>query len=242
MRRVSPERALDLARAALGVVFLVRTTPLVNLLPIQLARVRGPLLGWPEPGWPFAWGDLVLPAWTQIGAAIARTAAAALVLAGVRVRTAGLVAGVCGFVALSQDPFGFVYTLHALFLGTILLAAVDRSAEGARVAQIFVASIYAWSALAKLNAEWLSGDTLGALAEDGLVGPRAFLDHGPVRVLAAWGVIGAEIALPCALLLARTRRIALGLALVFHLVLEIAARPDVMGAVMASLLLVFLAS
>ena len=34
----------------------------------------------------------------------------------------GVVAGVCGLVALSQDPFGFIFTLHTLFLGTMLLA------------------------------------------------------------------------------------------------------------------------
>jgi hypothetical protein len=220
---------LRAARVALGVVFLVRTTPLVNLLPIPLARVRGPLLGWPEDGLAFAWGGLVLPPSLQIGAALVRTITALLFVLDVRPRASGLVAGVCGFVALSQDPFGFVFTLYALFLGTIVLAlAVD-----VRLPRIFVVSVYVWSAIAKMQGEWLSGDTLRALAEDGLV---AHVGHPSI---VAWLVLLAEIALPCALLLPRTRRAALAVAVVFHVALEAAARPDVMGAVMLALLLVF---
>jgi hypothetical protein len=55
----------------------------------------------------------------------------------------------------------------------------------------------------------------------------------------AWSVLAAEIALPIALLATRTRRAAVACALLFHLGLQIGAHPDVMGAVMASLLLAF---
>ena len=37
-------------------------------------------------------------------------------------RAAGIVAGLCGIVALSQDPFGFIFTLYTLFVGVIVLA------------------------------------------------------------------------------------------------------------------------
>ena len=237
-------RAIRATRIALGVVFVVRTTPLVNVLPIPLARVHGPLYGWPADGWPFAWADAVLPAWTQGALAIVRTLAALLFVAGVRARVAGVVAGACGVVALSQDPFGFIFTLYTLFMGTIVVALAEGAREGTRLLRAFVASIYAWSALAKLHTEWLSGETLRALAEDHLVSPLAratLAAYAWAPAAAAWSVIFAELALPVALLVPRTRRAAFVAALLFHAVLELAAHPDVMGAVMASLLLCFVA-
>lgn len=251
-------RPLAIARVALGVVFLVRTTAIVDALPLPLAHVRGPLLGWPEPGAAFAWGGLVLPPAVDAALAIARTLAAALVIVGVRARAAGVAAGLLGFVALSQDPFGFVFTLHALFLGTIVLALGDastdlalvpdapldpRDARSARSSRgllcVFVASIYAWSAIAKLGTEWLSGRTLLALAEDGLVTPwlrSALLAHGALRVASAWSVTLVEAGLAVAMLVPRAARAALVFGLAFHVALEIATRPDVMGFVMGALL------
>jgi hypothetical protein len=253
-------RPLAVARIALGVIFLLRTTPLANALSLAfpLAAVRGPLFGWPEPGWPFAWDGLVLPDGVRIAACIVRTLAAILLVLGVRARAAGLVAGACGFVALSQDPFGFVFTLHTLFLGTMVLALTDAgcdlalvperrlgAASGARLAHLFVASIYAWSAVAKAQPEWLSGDTLRALAEDGLLNApaaRVLLAHAGLRAAAAWSVFAAEAALPALLLAHRTRRAAVVLACIMHLFFEFGARPDVMGLVMGALLVPFLVS
>ena len=254
MREVT--RPLAWARIALGTVLLVRTTPLVNFLPFPLAVVHGPLLGWPEPGFPFAWGGLVLPGGVQIAAAVLRTVAALFFLLGIRARTAGLVAGVLGFVALSQDPFGFVFTLHTLFLGTLVLALTDATsalavvperplgaASSVRLVHLFVASVYAWSALAKAQGEWLSGDTLRALAEDGLLNGSAnalALAHPALRAAAAWSVFAAEAVLPVLLLAPRTRRHGLLVACMVHVSFEVVARPDVMGLVMASLLTTFL--
>ncbi len=251
-------RPLALARIALGAVFLARTTPLANALPFPLAAVRGPLFGWPEPGWPFAWAGLVLPDGVRSVACLLRTLAAVCFLLGVRARVAGLVAGACGFVAMSQDPFGFVFTLHTLFLGTMVLALTDAAsdlalvperplgaASGARLAHVFVASIYAWSALAKAQPEWLTGDTLRALAEDGfLTAPaaRLLLAYPGLRAAAAWSVFAVEAALPVLLLAARTRQAAVALACAMHLGFEAVARPDVMGLVMAALLVTFLRS
>jgi len=251
-------RPLALARIALGTVFLVRTTPLVNLLPFPLAAVRGPLFGWPEGGFPFAWDGVALPDGVRVAACIVRTLAALFFVLGVRARTAGLVAGACGFLALSQDPFGFVFTLHTLFLSTMVLALTDGAsdlalvpdrslgaASGARLVHLFVASIYAWSALAKAQGEWLSGDTLRALAEDGLLsGPAAtlLLAHPGLRALGAWCIFLTEGALPALLLAARTRRLGVAVACMMHLGFELGARPDVMGLVMASLLVTFLSS
>jgi hypothetical protein len=247
-------RPFGLARIALGVVFLVRTTALVNALPFPLAYVRGPLLGWPDGGPVFGWGGVVLPDSVRMVACVARTIAAVLFLAGVRPRASGLVAGALGFVALSQDPFGFIFTLHALFLGTIVLAlsnaasehalAPDRPApreQSARLVFFFVASIYLWAAFAKVNAAWLSGSVLKALAEDRVATSlgRAVFSAPGLATAIALGTIALEVALPFALLATRTRRLALFAAVIFHLGLEAALRPDVMTLVMLALLTSF---
>jgi hypothetical protein len=234
LRAMSLDGWLGVARIALGLVFLVRTTPLVNALPFPLARVRGPLYGWPEPGFVFAWAGFALPPSVRIVACIARTLAAMLFVAGVRPRISGIVAGALGLVAMSQDPFGFVFTLFVLFLGTMVLALRD-----AALVRVFVAAVYGWSALAKMHVEWLSGRTLHALAEDALLTPssaRLLLEHDALRVFAAWSIFLAELALGPLLLLSRTRRRALFAALALHAGFELGARPDVMGLVMASLL------
>jgi hypothetical protein len=245
----SPRAPRALARVALGLVLLVRTTALANLLPIPLAHVRGPLLGWPEPGFDLAWGGLVLPASVRIVLCVVRTIAALAFLLGIRARIAGLVAGTCGFLALSQDPLGFVFTLHVLFAGTMVLALTNAATDAAsdadevsstRLLTLFIASIYVYSAIAKLQSEWLSGRTLLALAEDGLLGgaiAAALIAHPALRAATAVAVFLVELALPALLLVTRTRRLGIGVALALHASFEIAAHPDVMGWVMAALLL-----
>jgi hypothetical protein len=245
-------RSLSIARIALGIVLVVRTTALANLLPIPLAHVRGPLLGWPDDGAAFAWGGLLLPPSVRIAFAIVRTVAAVCFLAGIRARLAGLVAGALGFVALSQDPFGFVFTLHALLLGTIAIALGDGASSRALVPDrevdpvssskllaAFVASVYAWSAIAKLDTEWLSGRTLLALAEDGLVTPfvrAVLLGTAWTRAPLARAVLLAEVGLAVAVALGKRPRAVLAVALSFHFVLEFATRPDVMSFVIGALL------
>ena len=248
-----PLTARALARIALGTLLVVRTTPLANLLPIPLAHVRGPLFGWPQAGFALAWGGLVLPAAIQIALCVVRTIAALAFVTGVRARVSGIVAGACGFVALSQDPLGFVFTLYVLFAATIVVALTDATtrlalvpdrptdaASSERLLALFVASIYAYSAAAKLQSEWLSGRTLLALAEDGLLGGSVaslLVHHPALPSPAAVGVFLIELALPVLLLLRRTRRLAVFVALGLHATFEVAAHPDVMGWVMAALLL-----
>jgi hypothetical protein len=245
--------ARGLARIALGALFLVRTTALANLLPIPLAHVRGPLFGWPEAGFDLAWGGLVLPTSVRIALGVVRTVAALAFLLGIRARVAGLMAGACGFLALSQDPLGFVFTLYVLFAATMALALTDATSRLAlvpdppvdeesstRLLAIFVASIYVYSALAKLQSEWLSGRTLLALAEDRLLGgfvATLLIDHPGLRSPAAVAVFLVELSLPALLLVPRTRRLAIVVALLLHATFEVAAHPDVMGWVMAALLL-----
>lgn len=258
LRGLRGDRILGLARIALGLVFVVRTTPLVNALSMPLAHVRGPLLGWPEPGWPMAWADLVLPDPLRKVACVVRTVAAVLFVLGVRARAAGYVAGALGLVAMSQDPFGFIFTLYTLFVGTLVLASTTATSvlawrpdarvdfrSSASLVCFIVAAIYVFSGLAKAHAGWLSGATLLAFAEDGMFRAAAgsFLQaHDRLRVSAAWATMILELAVAVGLLVPRARRSAIVVAAVMHVSFEVVARPDVMGWVMASLLVACAAS
>jgi hypothetical protein len=253
LRERVPCDSHGLARIALGTVLVVRTTPLVNVLPFPLARVRGPLFGWPEPGWPMAWGDIVLPAPVLASACVVRTVAAVLFLLGVRARAAGTVAGALGLLAMSQDPFGFVFTLYTLFVGVIVLAWTDAASvlawrpgppidprSSATLVCVVTASIYVFSGIAKMHVAWLDGRALLSYAEDGLFMARAaamLQAHDALRISAAWAAMATELGIGVSLLVPRTRRVAIVVAVSMHVVFEIVARPDVMGLVMASLLL-----
>src|SRR5262249_31389182 len=151
---------------------------------------------------------------------------------GVRARTAGTVAGALGLVAMSQDPFGFIFTLYTLFLGAIVLAWTNATSllawrPGPRVdhrssvtlVRVIVGSIYVFSAIAKMHVVWLDGATLLAFADAGLFTPHAasFLrSHEALRIGAAWGTMATELAIGVGLLVARTRRVALVVAVSMH--------------------------
>jgi hypothetical protein len=107
----------------------------------------------------------------------------------------------------------------------------------------FVASIYAWSAIAKMRAPWLDGTTLGALhAVHFLRGRLVDLATatGPTRVAASICVVVLELALGPLLLVRRTRALGLAAALAMHAFYEVSAHPDVIGLVMLSLLCAYL--
>ena len=211
-----------------------------------------------------AWGNLLLPDRVREIAGVVRTAAALLFLVGVRARAAGLVAGGLGLVAMSQDPFAFIYTLYTLFVGTLVLALTDATHErawlpeprvGSRTSvmtvRVFVGSIYCLSAIAKMHRGWLSGATLSALSEDGFLSEKAssLLPMHPLLLLgAAWGIMGAELVIGSIVLLScassqawrispRTVWVAILAALSMHIGFEVVARPDVIGWIMAVLLI-----
>jgi hypothetical protein len=187
-----------------------------------------------------------------------RTVAAVLFTLGVRARGAGIVAALAGYAVYSQEPFAFIFTLHGLYLATVLLAAGDAPASLAlrpapslgRAAQrssvwllrAFVLSIYAWSALAKLNEQWLSGDTLRALHEDhaatGRLSDWLFATPASCRG-AAWLAVFVEGSLPPLLAWRPTRPAALVLACGLHAAFEVTVHPDVFGWVMVTLLVAF---
>jgi hypothetical protein len=249
-------RSLAIARVTLGAIFIVRTTPLANLYPSPLAHVDAPLLGWPVHDWHAVWLGLALPSAAVAALCVLRTAAAVLFLFGIATRPAGVIASTSALVVMAQDTFSFSFTRYILFLGTGLVALCDGGAAialrpsrpehpraGLGVVQAFVASIYAWSAVAKLRPAWLSGRTLAALHEGHFLrGPLAdfALSSAPLRAGSAVGIVILELALGALLLARRTRLVGVAAALAMHAIYEVVAQPDVMGLVMAALLCSFL--
>lgn len=242
---------LGYSRAAIGAILVARTTPLSRLLPWSVSHVATPLLGWPEHGFRAAWWGLALPDAVVIALCVVRTAAAVLFLLGVWTRAAGTVAAVAALVVLSQDAFGFKFTLYTLFVGTGLLALSGggrgfalRPSPGALpgsrwLLTAFVASVYAWAGIAKLQPPWLSGETLRALHQahyfaSGLA--DALFATLPRCRAAAWGVVVTELLLGPMLLVRRTRLAGLVLAVGMHAAYEWTAQPDVFGWVMVALL------
>jgi hypothetical protein len=253
---VAALRPLAWARVALGALVLVRTTPALMPFDAWFARGAPPFLGWPEPGWHApALGWTLPPVLVQI-LCVARSLGAACFLLGVGTRSAGICAAACGYIVISQDPMGFMLTLHLLYLGTLILALVDSGTlcalrpappraprTSAWLVHCFVASVYVWAGATKIRGAWLDGSALALLHRaGGLTGPLAdvLLATEFRRQLAAWGVLALELFLGPLLLWRRTRLPALLLAWTFHLLLEILARPDVLGLGLSALLLSFL--
>ncbi len=256
--RGDPQLApLGLARAAFGVVFLLRTTPL--LAPFHPSFLRGTSgwLGWPDGGWHVPVFDLALPAWLVGALVVARTAGALALALGIRSRIAGIVAGACGYLVLAQDAFGYFHHLHMLYLGAILFAVVDADAAWAvrlrapvaprsslALMRAFVASIYLWAAIGKLASQWGTGAALALFRDSGA------LDRSLVGWLLtpAWcaaveiAVVVIEAAIGAGLLWRRTRLAALIAAYTLHVGFEIVGRVDSIGWQMAALLLVFTGS
>jgi hypothetical protein len=165
-------------------------------------------------------------------------------------------AGFLAYVVASQDPIGFNMTMHVLFLGMFVLAMTDagcrlalrpvptenlRSSFG--LVRIWVASIYMWAGLAKLNPDWLSGRVLESFLHDGVV-------HGPIAALIlatparaaflAPALALGEMGVGLLLLARKTRRLALVAALTLHACFEATLAPDILGWTMAFLLVTFI--
>jgi hypothetical protein len=107
----------------------------------------------------------------------------------------------------------------------------------------FVASIYAWSAIAKMRGPWLDGTTLAALhAGHFLRGHLVDLVTAtvPARVATSISVVVLELGLGPLLLNRKTRVLGLAAAVAMHALYEVSAKPDVMALVVMSLLCAFL--
>jgi hypothetical protein len=246
-------RSLGYARAALGLVLIVRTTPLANWLPEPVSHMSVPLLGWPEHGFRAAWGGLELPDVVVKALCVVRTAAAVAFTLGVGTRLAGTVAALSAFAVMSQDAFGFKFTLYTLFVGTWFLAISGAgehfalrpsrpcgSGSSPWLVRAFVASVYGWSGVAKLRAAWLGGTTLhslyGAHFLSGSLADMLFATQGRCHA-AAWAVVITELALAPLLLARPTRLAGIVLAVAMHATYEWTAQPDVFGWVMVALLI-----
>lgn len=244
---------LGWGRIALGMLFLLRTTPVLAPFGFDFTIHTFPLLGWPGPEWQGGALGLALPASAVAALCIARTIAAVCFLLGVRTTAAGLTAGVSGYLVMIQDPFGFSATMHLLLQGTIVLALTDATsvlalrpepprnlASSLLLVRAFLASIYFWAGVYKLRADWLDGRTLALYQADGVLdGPLSVLVLATPssRTLVAWTIAITELSLPALLLWRRTRRFAPFVALGLHGVIELSAKPDLLGWEMAALLL-----
>jgi hypothetical protein len=180
---------------------------------------------------------------------------AVLFMLGIRTRAAGAVTALAGFAVLSQDVFGFKFTLYTLFTATWLVAIAgggrhfalrpsppDADGSSPWLVHAFVASVYAWAGVAKVHTEWLTGSTLRALyGAHYLTGTAAdVLFATPGRCCAAaWGVVVTELLLGPLLLVRRTRVVGIALALTMHATYEWTAKPDIFGWLMAALLVTF---
>jgi hypothetical protein len=253
MPKVNALRLLAVARIIIGALFVVRTTALANALPIPLAHVDPVLLGWPSAGGThFAELGLVLPGSVVGALAVARTAAGVLFLLGIRARSAGIAASLSACIVQSQEPFLFFYTLEVLYVGVALLALADsatclalrpdapRSPETSlMLIRGYAGAVYGWAAIAKLHGEWLDGHVLSELLSAGIVAgfaARRALSSPLALRAAAVAIPLVEALLGAGLQWARTRRAAVVCALLFHVALEEAVHPDVIGLVMGALL------
>jgi len=245
-------RRLARARVAFGALFLLRTTPLGLPLGIGDAVSCVPLLGWPVSGFR---GHLSfeLPFFVVQLLCLARTLAAAAFAVGYRTRVSGIVAGLCGFAVLSQEPFAFNFTLHLLFLAPIVLAFTDcgslwavrptparAPASSAWLLCAFMASIYFWAGTYKLRPDWLDGRSLALYQAHAAFSPvlaDTLLATNARRAVIASCVALTELSLVPLLLYPRTRAAGVVLGLGLHLAIQLVTSPDVLGVEMAILLL-----
>lgn len=251
-------RPLGWSRAALGLVLLLRITPLAWPARLPFLRDTWPLLGWPDGTWKVAISGLALPEPVVMALCLVRSAAAIAFTVGWHTRPAGLIAGISAYLVLAQDAFTFSFTQHLLYLGTILLSLTDAGsafavrpvparapASSLALAQAWTASIYPWAAITKLRPDWLDGRTLMLFHEERRIsGPLAdMLLSSPARAaVTATAVVLVELSLAPLLLLGKTRRIGLALALSMHAAFEVMATPELIGWGMAAMLLCFLPS
>lgn len=253
----STARGLGTLRIAVGAIFLVRTTPLLFLVPGLFRHHGGPLFGVPDDsGLRAGFYGVLLPTSVVWGLIALRSVFALLFTLGVRARVTGIAAAAAAYLVWSQEPLSFIFTYHALLISMVLIALGDgadaralvptkRAASAARssvwLLRAFVISVYAWSALAKLGPAWTSGETLARLHAHGYTtGALADFMLAPSHVaLTAKATLAVELALGPLLAWRRSRPLAIVMASVMHAGFEVTVHPDVFGWLMVSLLTVF---
>ena len=248
-------RRLGTIRLLVGAILVIRTTPIFFLVPGLVRHHGGPFLGWPDGELHAAYAGLAFPPALTKTLVVLRIACAVLFLLGLYARPAGIAVAVLGYLVWSQEPFSFIFTLHTLYLATLLLAMTDAvaaralrpsrsvsAASSLALVRAFVLSVYAWSAIAKCRAHWLDGSALRVLRDGGFVsGPiaRHVLRSDFGLQTAAWTTLLVEASLVPLLAFRRTRAIGVAVACFLHGILEISMHPDVFGWLLVSLLVAF---
>jgi hypothetical protein len=246
-------RPLAWGRILIGVLFLMRTTPVLAPLRFNFSAGTIPLLGWPTSAWHGTHVPWALPTAVAAALCVVRTIAAGFFTVGAWTRPAGLIAGASGYLVMLEHPFGFESTLNMLFQGTMLLALTDAGAtlalrpepirnpaSGLMLIRVFVAAIYFWAGFGKLRTDWFDGRTLQLFQQDGALSGwfSDFVLATPLsRKLVAGTIAAAELSLPVLLFWRRTWRIAPFIALSMHAAIELAAAPDLIGWTISALLL-----
>jgi hypothetical protein len=112
----------------------------------------------------------------------------------------------------------------------ILAVAPDRVHEQAFLMRVLATVVYLTAAASKLNPPWLAGDSLAALPRTRThlepIAPLLSSDLGPVLAVLT---IVTEASLIALLWLARTRRAAVAVGLVLHMLLVVLATPSFSG-------------
>jgi hypothetical protein len=193
--------------------------------------------------------------------AISRIVLAAFLLVGLWPRAAALALGLVGWGLMAYDRHRYLHHLHLLWVscGWLALAPSDARLSLVRrlrgrplesmvprwslqLLRLQLLVCYAGAGLAKLRADWLSGEGLRAAERSGLFhGPlwrlgRAELGHAGVAVT----VCGVELALVALLAIRRTRLAGVVLAVAFHAALDASMTLSTFTAVMLLYVALFL--
>lgn len=211
---------------------------------------------------------LVLSASVTRALVYARTALSVLLLLGVRARAAAALLALTSYSLLAADRYRYFHHLHLLYvaiawmaftplgerwsLEQVLRRLVQRSASvGSRprtsplwplqLIRALVLSVYAAAGVSKLDWVWLRGDTLRHLEEFGVLDGSAWRAihalFGYSEI--AWLACATELGLVPLLLVTRTRRLGVLLALGFHAAISASMPVYTFGAQLAVLLLAF---
>ncbi len=214
---------LGVVRAAIGLGALLKTIELVVFLPDEetfSSALFGFRLSLPGGLWP-----LVTSVWA---------CAAAALMVGFRARIA---ATTVGALTMFLIEFSNSYSNHLYLIGTLsVLLALGRSGGSfsldsrrrgplseipqwpVRLIQLQISVVYLYSAIGKVNMDFLSGNVLFNAANDSMFVPDLdLLSNVPLLVVVSLGAVGAELFLAIGLWIPRTRRPCFGLGLGLHL-------------------------
>lgn len=241
----APALPLAVARIALGLLVLVRTTDLgrglvafnhhtwmsgVEYAPNVDSTTAPALVSPLLPG--FALGTTAT--WVLV---TLRTLAALLLVLGVRVRTSAALVALTGLLLMAADRYRYLHHLYLLFTMTAWFALVpsgerlslERWLRKRAAAEIvprwslqlvraYCAAVYLASGVAKLRPAWLSGQTLRDLDQVSLIGGPVWqaATHGLGHAPIAWAVCLTELCLAPLLLFPSTRRYGVALGVALH--------------------------